>query len=83
MVSISAPIVNTISQIPQLYKSFMTKKVHHLSFHSLLLLVLTSMLWLLHGYFIFDWSLIISSLITTIINLCLLGLYMMYNNKRK
>lgn len=76
------PIVNCIQLFPQLYKTYITKSVKDLSLYSLLLIVITNFLWLLHGYFIFDYSLIIASIISIFINITLLVLYFNYSKKR-
>lgn len=73
-----APILNSIQLIPQLYKTYSTKRIKDLSFYSLILIVITNLLWLFHGYFIFDMSLIIAGLISVIINITLLILYLLY-----
>jgi len=78
IVSILAPLVNTIQQMPQLYKTFTTKKVKDLSLYSLLLILSTNLLWLLHGYFIMDFSLIIGGFISLLVNTMLLLLYFRY-----
>jgi uncharacterized protein with PQ loop repeat len=78
IVATLAPVMNCIDSFPQLYKSYTTKRVKDLSLHSLFLFLFTSVLWLLHGYFIQDSSLIFSGVITTLTNLFLLALYFMY-----
>lgn len=78
-----APIVNCVQLVPQLYKTYTSKSVNDLSFYSLLLILTTNLLWLLHGYFIFDVSLIIAGVVSMIVNIILLILYFMYKKKRK
>ena len=78
MVSILAPFVNTIQQLPQVYKTFTTKRVKDLSLYSLLLILTTNLLWLLHGYFIWDASLMVSGVISLVINGTLLTGYVLY-----
>ena len=78
-----APTVNCVQLIPQLYKTYVTKSVKDLSFYSLLLIILTNLLWLLHGYFIYDLSLIVAGIISMSINLTLLSLYLFYRKKRR
>lgn len=78
IVAITAPIINSIQLFPQLYKTYITKSVKDLSYYSLLLIITTNLLWLLHGYFIFDISLIIAGVISMIINITLLALYLLY-----
>lgn len=78
IVSILAPLVNTIQQMPQLYKTFTTKRVKDLSLYSLLLILTTNLLWLLHGYFIWDASLMVGGVISLGVNGTLLIGYFMY-----
>ena len=78
IVSTLAPIVNCIQLIPQLYKTYITKSVKDLSIYSLLLILTTNLLWLLHGYFITDISLIVAGVMSMIINISILALYFLY-----
>jgi MtN3 and saliva related transmembrane protein len=73
-----APLINCVQLFPQLYKTYKTKSVKDLSFYSILLILLTNILWLLHGYFIFDYSLIVGGIVSIIINISLLIMYLMY-----
>jgi uncharacterized protein with PQ loop repeat len=77
-VSILAPITNCIQMIPQLYKSYKSQQVHDLSIYSLSLLLATSVLWLLHGYFIQDTSLIVAGVISVAVNAMLFALFFKY-----
>ena len=77
-VSILAPITNCIQMIPQLYKSYQSQQVHDLSIYSLSLLLATSVLWLLHGYFIQDTSLIVAGVISVAVNAMLFALFFKY-----
>jgi len=81
IVATLAPIINCIQLVPQLYKTYITKSVKDLSLYSLLLILTTNLLWLLHGYFIFDLSLIIGGIITAFVNMGLLVLYLLYRKK--
>ena len=78
IVATLAPTVNCVQLFPQLYKTYITRSVKDLSLYSLLLILMTNILWLLHGYFINDNSLIISGMISMIINITLLSLYFFY-----
>ncbi len=73
-----APLINTIQLVPQLHKTYITKSVKDLSLNSLLLILLTNLLWFLHGCFIFDYSLIIAGIVSIMINSSLLYLYFLY-----
>jgi uncharacterized protein with PQ loop repeat len=81
IVATLAPIVNCIQLFPQLYKTYITKSVKDLSFYSLSLILLTNLLWLLHGYFILDISLIAAGVVSMIINVALLSLYLLYRRR--
>ena len=70
--------MNCIQLFPQLYKAYITKSVKDLSLYTLLLILINNILWLLHGFFIFDMPLIISGILSTIINVLLLILYFNY-----
>ena len=78
IVAILAPLINSIQLFPQLYKTYKTKSVKDLSFYFLILLLISNFLWLLHGYFIFDKSLIVAGIVSIIINIVLLKLYFIY-----
>ena len=78
IVATLAPIVNSVQLFLQLYKTYTTKSVKDLSFYSLSLILITNLLWLLHGYFIIDISLIAAGVVNIIINIGLLSLYLLY-----
>jgi uncharacterized protein with PQ loop repeat len=79
IISILAPIFDVFHRIPQLHKTYKTKKVKHFSFYSLALLFITSTLWLVHGYFIFDMSLIISGAAAVLMDIILVILYITHS----
>lgn len=81
IVAIVAPIVNCIQLFPQLYKTYVTKSVDDLSMYSLLLILTTNILWLLHGFFIRDSPLIIAGVISLSINISLFVLYLRYRKR--
>ena len=83
IVATLAPIVNSIQIFPQLYKTYITKSVKDLSLYSLSIMLITNLLWLLHGYFIIDISLIVAALFNMIINLALLALCFIYRKNRQ
>ena len=74
IVATLAPIVNCIQLFPQLHKTYVTD----LSPYSLILILTTNLLWLLHGHFILDLSLIVTGVISMVINVSLLVLYFFY-----
>lgn len=76
-----AIIINSVQLFPQLYKTYTTKKVQDLSIYSLTLMLITKLLWLIHGYFIDDITLIISGIISLLTIIPLLILYFSYHKK--
>jgi uncharacterized protein with PQ loop repeat len=83
IVAILAPIVNSIQMFPQLWKTYTTKNVKGLSLFSLLLILMTNLLWLLHGYLITDISLITAGIVSMSINVSLFALYFLYRKNRR
>ena len=81
IVATLAPIVNTIQIFPQIYKTYQTKSVKDLSLFFLLLFFINTVLWLLHGYFIEDQTLIIAGIIAGIMNIILLVMYFIYHKR--
>jgi len=79
VVATLAIVLNCIQQIPQVYKTFLTKSVKDISLYSLLLVLSNNLLWLLHGYFILDISLIVACGIGAVFNIVLLALYHFYS----
>ena len=79
IVSILAPLITSIQQFPQLYKIYKTHSVKDLSIYSLFLIWIANIMWLLHGYYIYDYSLMISGTISLIINTCIILLYLFYS----
>jgi len=76
VIAILAPVVTSIQFLPQLVKTLKTKRVGDLSVYSLLLLLGGNVLWLLHGYFQKDVSLIVAGITGTLISLVLLIVYL-------
>lgn len=73
-IAIIIPVLSSVQQLPQLYKSYTTNSVSDLSIESLVIIVITNILWLLHGYFIRDLTLIISAAVIILINTALISL---------
>lgn len=79
IVATLAPIFSSIQLLPQLYKTYTTKSVHDLSYITLLIILLSNILWLLHGYFIQDFPLLLSGILGAIVNMTLLVLFCIYS----
>ena len=81
IVATLAPIVNCVQLAPQLYKTYITKSSKDLSIYSITLILVTNLLWLLHGYFIMDASLLLASSIAFAINISLFILVIIERKK--
>jgi uncharacterized protein with PQ loop repeat len=80
LVSILAPVSSSMQLVPQLYKAYQTKSVYDLSFSSLLLFLVSAFLWLLHGLFISDISLVLSGAFTVLVSMLLLFFFFLYQS---
>jgi MtN3 and saliva related transmembrane protein len=79
LVAIAAPIINCIQLVPQLYKTYTTRRVADLSPYSLLLILVTNLLWFAHGAMIRDVALLVSGSVSLLVNGALLFLYGIYS----
>jgi MtN3 and saliva related transmembrane protein len=82
VVAYLAVIINSIYQLPQLFKIIKTKSVNDISLIALLLLMINNILWLMHGYFIKDNTLIISSLLNISLNIVIACLFLKHRTKQ-
>ena len=80
IVSILAPIFNLLQLFPQLYKTYTSKRAKDLSIYSLFMMLITTFLWLLHGYFIVDYPIIITGAVNFTAVVMLLIMYSFYGN---
>jgi len=83
VVAVMAPMLNMVQSVPQLLHTWREQTLDGLSIHSIGLMMLVAILWLMHGYYINDYSLMISSLVIFMVNLCIVGMYIMYRGKSK
>jgi len=81
-IAIIVPIITSIQLLPQLYKTYKTKSVGDISFYTILFILINNILWTIHGYFIVDYSLIMSGIFSIIINSMLFVLYIIYNKNK-
>jgi hypothetical protein len=77
-----AVIMNSIYQLPQLFKIIKTKSVNDISLIALALLMVNNILWFMHGYFIKDNALIISSMINISLNVMIMCLFFKHRTKK-
>lgn len=65
-------------KIPQMYKLYNTKKIDGLSLKSFLLQIVSYIFYIIHGYFVQDYTIFIGMSITLIQSLIIIGLYFKY-----
>ena len=80
-ISFIASILDTAKRLPQLYKTFKTKNVNGMSVFSLILMCISNLLWLLHGYLtIMDYWVILANVAGCFTNGLLITMYFVYKN---
>jgi uncharacterized protein with PQ loop repeat len=77
-VSVLAPLLSSVIYVHQLLKTIKRKSLKDLSFYSLSILLLAEILWLIHGWFIDDFALVVSGLVQVFCVSCLVGMYWLY-----
>lgn len=83
MIGIIAGTLTTISAMPQALKTIRTRDVNALSLLMYVTLVTGQILWLIHGTLIEDWGLILSNLVSLVINGTILYLLIKYRQTNK
>jgi MtN3 and saliva related transmembrane protein len=78
LVSVMAPLMNTIQHLPQLHKIMKTKRVKDVSRSTLILLLVAEILWLMHGWFSHDMPLMISCGIGVLVIMTIFILHHIY-----
>lgn len=78
MIGYIAAVLTTISLLPQAIKVIIEKKTQSVSLSMYIMQVVGLVLWILHGIFIKDMPLIISSLISVILALIILVYKIIY-----
>ena len=79
-IAILAPSFNAVQILPQLVKTWTTKSVSNISLYTIILMIVTNILWLLHGINIADPALMVSGATALTINLLLFYLFLLYTN---
>ena len=77
-----APLFSCVQSLPQLHKLFTSGNVRGISILTLILFLITNVLWLVHGYYQEDWPIIISEGFAVIINALLIVLYLHHSRRR-
>ena len=81
LVATIAPILSGVQTVPQLHKTYTTKSVKDLSLVFILLVLFADFLWLVHGHYITDNSLIFAGAFGLFVNGILLFLFFRYSKK--
>jgi uncharacterized protein with PQ loop repeat len=78
LVSKLAPLLTVIEIVPQMHKVVKNKRVRDLSFWTIFLMFFSGIVWALHGYFIQDITLLLSSFAVIILNALMMFIYLIY-----
>lgn len=73
-----ASSISFLYKIPQMYKLYKVKKTDGLSFKSILLQSISYIFYIIHGYFLQDYTIFIGMSITLIQSVIMIGLYCKY-----
>jgi MtN3 and saliva related transmembrane protein len=76
----SAGIFGSIPMLPQIYKSYTSKSTKDISNIFLIFSILSSILWVIYGYLIYDTPLLICSLTYLLLNIYLYCMKIYYDN---
>ncbi len=76
--AISAPLSTMVQFIPQVYKMYKTKRVKDMSEFAILFWIFSYLLWLVHGFFINDASITVSSIVNILVCFIMLMIYYKY-----
>jgi MtN3 and saliva related transmembrane protein len=79
IIGLLAGFLTTISGIPQLYKTLMTKKAADLSYWMIILVFIGMLLWLVYGIMIKDMPVILANAVSAAIYVMLLSLKIKYS----
>ncbi|MFN0274279.1 MAG: SemiSWEET family sugar transporter [Chitinophagales bacterium] len=75
VIGLSASFLSCITFMPQVYKAWKTKSISDLSIYTILIIIISSLLWLLYG--IFNNPLLLPVVLCNGI-ICLLGFLLLY-----
>lgn len=81
LIGIVAGICTTIAVVPQIVRTWKTKKVMDVSIAMFIVLIAGVGLWTLYGILKTDWPIIITNGISVMLNLCMLYFIITYSEK--
>jgi len=74
----SACFIASIMYIPQIKKMYVTKSTDDLSMKMIFMLILCSILWIIYGFYLMEWPVIITDVIILLQVLAMLSLKIYY-----
>lgn len=80
IVGFIAGILTAISMLPQLIKTVKEKKAENISMVMLLILMGGVSLWIVYGFLIKDWPIMITNIISFALNVCMFFLRIKYKD---
>lgn len=80
IVGYTAAVIGTLLMLPQVIKSWRSKKVEDLSFSTVILYFLNCALWLIYGLLIFAYPVIVANGIALVISIIQIFLKIKYNH---
>ena len=78
-----AALLTTIAFLPQLYKTWETKSADDVSLIMLILFIIGLVCWIIYGFKIDSFPILIANIFTFIFNFSILILKLSYNKKKK
>lgn len=81
LIGIVASVGTGVSLLPQLIKIIREKKADHLSLGMMVVLLSGLILWVIYGYRIEDWIVIISNSVSLLLNLVTIALTIKYRKR--
>ena len=76
-----AGLLTTVSFLPQVIKTYQTKRAEDFNLAFMLLFTLGLMFWLVYGIIIREWPIILANSVTLVLNFILLGMKLKYKKK--
>ena len=76
-----AGLLTTVSFLPQVIKTYQTRRAEDFNLAFMLLFTLGLMFWLVYGIIIREWPIILANSVTLVLNFILLGMKLKYKKK--
>ena len=76
-----AGLLTTVSFLPQVIKTYQTKRAEDFNLAFMLLFTVGLIFWLVYGIILREWPIILANSVTLVLNFILLGMKMKYKKK--